>query len=381
MIADGRIQAKPAAQALMVDAQGLTALPGLIDCHAHVMIDPATGQHGSGTDAWEALRAMARLQAALAAGITTMRDLAGIRSIDLSLRRAAEDRLFDGPRLVCAGMRLTMTGGFFGEIGREVDGVDQMVRAVRENHRAGADLIKLVASGGPRSSRHRGAGAPELTVEEMVAGVTEARRLGLPVAAHAIGAETIKNAARAGVTSIEHGNYLDAEGIDLMLTAGCHLVPTLSVLHFSIQHAADLGLGMSQADETRRALDAAMSAVATAREAGIPIAVGTDAGTIGNLHHDIVTEFELLRQAGQSPMDILVSATAAAAALCGLADLGTLLPGKIADVVLVSGDPLTDLGALRHPVLVIKDGETVGGTMLGRVREAVRIRPESVALT
>ncbi len=250
-----------------------------------------------------------------------------------------------------------MTGGFFAVAGQEVDGTVQMVRAVRECHRAGADLVKLVASGGPRSSRHCDPGAPELTYEELAAGTDEAKRLGLRVAAHAIGAEAIKNAARAGVTSVEHGNFLDAEGVELMLAAGCYLVPTLSVLHFSIEHAAALGLGSVQIDETRRTLDAAMHAVGVARAAGIPIALGTDAGTIGNAHHDVVTEFELLRQAGQSPMDVLVSATATAAALCGVADLGTLRPNAIADVVLTAGDPLADPGVLRRPALVIKGGE------------------------
>lgn len=367
-----RLSARPVPGALELDGRGLTALPGLVNCHAHVMIDPATGSAGGGADAWELLRAMTRMRAALDAGITTIRDLAGVRYLELALRRAVEEGLVDGPRLVCAGMRLTMTGGFFSEIGQEVDGVEAVRAAVRANRKAGADLVKLVASGGPRATSGRAAGAPELTFEELDAGVQEAARLGMRTAAHAIGREAIHNAARARVTSVEHGNHLDAEAIDLMLAGGCILVPTLSVLHFGIEHAAEAGFTASQVDQTRRALDAAMTSVASARAAGIPIALGTDAGTLGNYHDDIVTEFQLLLQAGQSPMDVLVSATSTGAALCGLENLGTLEQGKFADVVLLHGDPLERPETLRSPALVIKEGRPVAGTLLDRLREAVR---------
>ncbi len=345
-----------------VDCSGKTVIPGLINCHGHVMLEGGATDDSNLHDpvAYRAIVAGLRVHRILKAGITSFRDVSGVEYVELSLRRAINEGLIPGPRLRCCAMRLTMTGGFFGNIGREADGADDMRKAVRENRRAGADLIKMVASGGQRSIMGCEPGPCELSFEELQTGAQEAARFGLPSAAHAVGTRAIKNAIRAGITSVEHGNYLDQEAVDMLLERGTYLVPTLSVTNAYVQHGRDLGLPQNAIDQAKRSLEAALTSYDLARREGVAIAFGTDAGTAYNPHDDVLTEIKLRLSAGETPMGAIVSATKTAAALCRLEDVGTIAPGKLADLVVVDGDPLTTVEVLGSPYLVIKDGKVVG---------------------
>ncbi len=279
---------EPSVEDEVVDCGGRTVIPGLINCHGHIMLDGGKSDEPNLRDpvAYRAIQAAHRVRRIVRAGITTFRDVSGVQYVELSVRRAIDEGLIPGPRLLCSAMRLTMTGGFFGSIGREVDGVDDMRKAVRENRRAGADLIKMVASGGQRSIMGCEPGPSELTFEELQAGAQEAKRLGLTSAAHAVGTRAIKHAIQAGVTSVEHGNFLDEEGTQMLLERGTYLVPTLSVTNSYVQHGRELGLGQDAIDQAKRSLDAALSAFDLARRQGVPIALGNDAGTAFNPHDD-----------------------------------------------------------------------------------------------
>lgn len=344
-----------------LDCGGRTVIPGLINCHGHIMLEGGATDNPSLRDpiAYRAIAAALRARRILRAGITSFRDVSGIEYVELSVRRAIDEGLIPGPRLRCCAMRLTMTGGFFGNIGREADGPDDIRKAVRENRKAGADLIKMVASGGQRSIMGCEPGPCELSLEELQAGAREATRLGLASAAHAVGTRAVKNAVEAGVTSVEHGNFLDHEAVDMMLARGTYLVPTLSVTNAYVEHGRDLGLSQSAIDQAKRSLDAAFASYDLARRHRVPIALGTDAGTAYNPHDDVVTEIKLRLSAGETPMGAIVSATKTAAELCGLQDVGTIAPGKLADLVVVDGDPFADVGVLRSPYKVIKDGKVV----------------------
>jgi imidazolonepropionase-like amidohydrolase len=339
------------------DLPGCTALPGLINCHAHLLLE---GGALASTAApapltYQVLQAAARAEAMLAAGITTCRDVSGIDYAEMALRRAIAEGLVRGPRLLTSGRRITLPGGFMHQIGREADGPVEVAEAAREQVRAGADWVKLVASGGQRSVGCEPA-PPELDYDALCAGVAAAAMAGRRAAAHAVGTQSIKNAVRAGVASLEHGTYLDAEGVDLLLEHGTVLVPTLSVLHCLLAHADEAGLSAAERDDARRGLDAALASYQRALAAGVPIACGSDAGTAYNPHADLVTELELTLQAGQTPHGAILTATRDAARLLDLADVGTLTAGQRADILVVEGDPLADLARLRRPVLVLQDG-------------------------
>jgi imidazolonepropionase-like amidohydrolase len=339
------------------DLSGCTALPGLINCHAHLLLEGgALAATAAPTPlTYQVLQAAARAEAMLAAGITTCRDVSGIDYAEMALRRAVAEGLVRGPRLLTSGRRITMPGGFMHQIGREADGPTEVAEAAREQVRAGADWVKLVASGGQRSVGCEPA-PPELDYDALCAGVAAAAAAGRRAAAHAVGTRSITNAVRAGVASLEHGTYLDAEGVDLLLEHGTVLVPTLSVLHCLLAHADAAGLSAAERDDARRGLDAALASYQRALAAGVPLACGSDAGTAYNPHADLVTELELTLQAGQTPHGAILTATRDAARLLGLADVGTLAVGQRADVLVVEGDPLANLDRLRRPLLVLQDG-------------------------
>ncbi|QKV97075.1 amidohydrolase family protein [Streptomyces sp. NA02950] len=335
------------------DATGLTVLPGLIDAHVHVML--------SGTDVLERLEepfsyqfytAQRNLERTLDCGITTVRDAGGA---DLGVKRAAAEGLISGPDLHIAVSMLGQTGGhtdgwlvgghclplFAAHPGRPemiVDGPEEMRRRVRELVRAGADVIKVCATGGvlsPRDDpRH-----PQFSAEELSMCVTEAAAAGLSVMAHAQGAAGIKNALRAGVRSIEHGVFLDDECIELLLDKRAWLVPTLLVAT-SLVEAIDAGARMPAAveDKARTLQEVHRQSVRRAIAAGVRIAMGTDSGVVA--HGDNVRELALLQQAGLAPHRVLHAATASAAQLLGLdGERGSITERRRADLTLITGDP------------------------------------------
>ena len=343
-----------------VDVRDRTILPGLFDCHTHVTI--------SNVDLWGAAQrpfslqfyeAARNLQATLAIGITTIRDAGGA---DLGIRQAVEDGLIAGPRLQISIVMLSQTGGHGddwypsgalipliqehpGRPSGIVDGIDEVRRKVRELHRAGADVIKVATSGGVLSPRDDPRQA-HFRPAELEALVEEATAAGMFVMAHAQGPDGIKNAIRAGIRSIDHGIYLDDEAIELMLARGTWFVPTL-VAPQGVLDAADAGISLPPAvvDKARMVIDIHRAAFRRAVEAGVRIAMGTDSGVTP--HGRNLRELELMAAGGMAPGAVLEATTRSAAQLMGLdADLGTIEEGKLADLVVIGGDPydFVDLG-------------------------------------
>jgi imidazolonepropionase-like amidohydrolase len=358
-----------------VDVSGLTLLPGLFDCHVHVM--------SSGVDllrrlqrpfSYQFFEAAANLRATLDCGITTVRDAGGA---DLGVQRAVEDGLIDGPRLRIAITVLSQTAGHGdgwlpsglsvslrvphpGRPGGIVDGPEEMRKRVREIVRAGADVIKVCTSGGVLSARDNPRHA-HFRPDELEVLMAEATAAGLPVMAHAQATDGIKNAIRAGVRSIEHGIYLDDEAISMMLQAGTWLVPTL-VAPVAVLDAAKNGVQLPDgvAAKAEEVVGAHRESFAKAVAAGVKVAMGTDSG-VGQ-HGQNLRELILMAEGGMTPQDALVAATRSAAALLGMQEeAGVISPGRRADIVAVAGDPL-DLANLKANIrAVYKDGRRVRG--------------------
>jgi imidazolonepropionase-like amidohydrolase len=358
-----------------VDVGGRHLLPGLFDCHTHVTLTSidlmAIVQRPF---SYRFFQTVQNLAATLQAGITTVRDAAGA---DAGVKRAVADGLVPGPRLQIAVTLLSQTGGhgdgwypsgqhiglwpvYPGMPESLVDGPEAMRRKVRELVRAGADVIKVATSGGvlspsddPRHAHFR--------EDELTALVTEAAAAGRWVMAHAQGSDGIKAALRAGVRSIEHGIYLDDEAIELLLERGAWLVPTL-VAPRGVLAAAEAGVPIPEASR-RKAVEVAEAHTDSFRRAvaaGVKVALGTDSGVTP--HGRNLAELELMAKGGMSPAAALAAATSSAAELLGVAgELGTLEPGKRADVVAVDGDPF-ELATIGDRIAaVVQDGRLVAG--------------------
>lgn len=356
-----------------VDVSGRALLPGLFDCHTHVMI--------GNIDMWKMLQrpfslmfyeAEQNLEATLDIGITTIRDAGGA---DLGVKTAVENGLVRGPRMQISIRMLSQTGGhgdewmasgahvpFFmeypGSPSALVDGPEEMRKKVRELMRDGADVIKVAVSGGvlsPRDDpRH-----PHFRMEELEMLVSEAALAGRWVMAHAQSAEGIKNAIRAGIRSIDHGVYLDDEAISMMLDHGTYLVPTL-VAPQGVLDAADKGAQIPEESlrKAREVVDIHRESFRKAVSAGVKVAMGTDSGVTP--HGENLRELALMADGGMTPAQAITATTLVAAELMGLEkELGSIEPGKRADVVVVEGDPF-DVKTLAERIEVVyKDGRKV----------------------
>ncbi|MFW5417588.1 amidohydrolase family protein [Nocardiopsis sp. CNT-189] len=368
----------------VLDARGGTILPGFIDAHVHLTM-PAGGINPAhlldDPPHYGYYRAIPILRATLEAGVTGARDLAGM---DMAVQKAVDEGVVDGPRLTIAYRALGPTGGHGdfrtccgfdsgtvlgpdGGISMLTDGVDEALRNTREAMRRGAGVIKVMASGGVWSPRdtpwHDG-----LNVEEMTAIVREAAGHGVPVAAHAQSARSIRNALAAGVTSVEHGYEIDARGIDMLGESGAFLVPTLSTATTPPDPERSAPYAVAKKLKLQEHLSENISA---AIAAGVKVALGTDAGICP--HGRNLRELELLVQHGMTPMGALLAGTRNAAELLGTdAEVGTLEPGKRADVVVCAGDPLADIALPGDPdniTAVLMDG-TVRKDTTGALRAA-----------
>ena len=372
-VAAGRIQAIEAVDGRSrppeaLDVGGRTLIPGLIDAHAHVISDterspgfgPPPPLHGEEPRP-EALRWFVLAKAAramLAAGITTVRDVGSPDDEAITLREAIRLGLVDGPRILSCGRIISATapgGRIFGTMYEEADGPWEMRRAVRRQLRRGADYVKVMATGA-RSVERENPEPAQMTAEELEAVVDEAHRMGVRVAAHAEGIEGVRLAIEKGVDTIEHGLSLHREPrlLDRMAERGIVLVPTLSTFHdlaerFRTDFAPALvAQAERQGDEARRT-------VLAARAAGVILAMGYDSGPPGANARELVR----LVDAGLSPSEAIIAATAGSARALGLTDRGTIAVDRAADLLVVDGDPLADPAALADPAriwLVIRDG-------------------------
>lgn len=356
-----------------VDCTGLHLLPGLFDTHVHVML--------SHIDMWKIVQtpfsyrffeAAKNLEATVKAGITTVRDAGGA---DLGIKQAVHDGLIVGPRMQISLKMLSQTGGhgdgwmasggtvellppYPGMPETIVDGVDEMRRKVRELVRDGADVIKVATSGGVLSPRDEPTHA-HFRLAELEVLVEEATAAGISVMAHAQATAGIKNAIRAGIRSIDHGIYLDDQAIEMMLERGTFLVPTL-IAPTGVLRAAEAGAQIPEASlsKAREVIEVHRDSFGRAVAAGVKIAMGTDTGVTP--HGENLEELALMVEGGMTPHQALVATTRTAAELMGLDDeLGTLEPGKRADLVMVDGDPLEVATLSERIAQVWKDGRRV----------------------
>lgn len=346
------------------NAAGATVLPGLIELHSHLLLHPYNETPWDDQVLKEPLelrtiRGVLAARATLEAGFTTVRDLGteGAGFADVALRDAIAARMIPGPR-VFAATRALVASGSYGPMGFDprwempkgaqvVDGPEAMRRAVREQIAAGADWIKVYAD----YRRRPGApSSPTFTQEEMEVAVQEAWSAGLSVAAHANTAEGIRRAVLAGVATIEHGGGATDEILALMKQRGVALIPTLAASE-AISRYAGWKPGEPEPPRVRESREM----FARALKSGVTLANGSDVGVFA--HGENAREIELMVAAGMPPRDALRAATAVAAAVLHRdKELGRIAPGYLADLIVVRGDPLTDVSVLRHPVLVIKDG-------------------------
>jgi imidazolonepropionase-like amidohydrolase len=355
-----------------LDLGDVTLMPGFIDAHVH-LIGRDYGDPGQPESAvkdypgFSAIVGTLNAKKTLMAGFTAVRNVGAEEFYDVSLHRAIDAGYVPGPRMRVAAHAIGITGGHCDENGYKpgmmdgdyktgiADGPEQVRASVRYQAKYGADVIKTCATGGVLSEGDA-VGVPQYTYEELKAMVDEATKLERKVAAHAHGAEGIKIATRAGVSSIEHGSFLDVEGAKLMAQHGTYLVPTISAGE-ATENLVKAGVLKGAIAAKALAAGAAMrNATKIAKANGVKIALGTDAGV--GAHGTNGHEFTLLvNWGGLTPMEAIVAGTSSAATLLGWdSQIGTLAAGKFADLVAVPGDPLKDITAMERPSFVMKNG-------------------------
>ncbi len=351
--------------------------PGLIDSHVHVQ---SSGQPNFEDDfkdsvALMGIRAGVNATKTLMAGFTTIRDASAESLIDISVKKAIEKGYIKGPRMLVSCRGLSITGGHGDHANGwppevsfaqryVVDGPLEVRKAVREQLRDGADVIKVAATGGILSTGdnpdHIG-----LRVDEMREAVEEAQNAGKKVMAHAQGAVGIKNAIIAGVHSIEHGSILTDEIIEMMIEKGVFLVPTLVAGYLISEKGSEAGIPENSVKKAKQIVDLGFENFKKAYKAGVKIAMGTDAGTCFNFHGNNAKELELMVNSGMSPFDALQAATIKGAELLDLSEtLGSIEAGKLADIVIVEGNPIENIKIFQDKELmpfIIKDGELIKG--------------------
>jgi len=355
----------------IIDLKSRTVLPGLIDCHVHMETEIGPNRQLKGFTQNPpdiAFESAVIAKTTLMAGFTTVRDVGG-SGVNISLRNAIKKGITIGPRILTAGKTIASTGGhadpsngyrkdLMGDPGPNegvANGVDECRKAVRQRYKDGSDLIKITASGGVLSLEKDGSG-PQFSEEEMKSIVETAKDYGMTVAAHAHGAEAIKRAIRAGVTSIEHGTLMDDEAIALFKKYGTYYVPTIIAGKASSDSAKKPGYFPAVITEKALAIGPKIQATfARAYKGGVKIAFGTDAGVYA--HGKNWMEFIYMTEAGMPALEAIKSATVAGADLLGMSDnIGTIEKGKLADVIALDGDPSKDIQSLGRVKFVMKDG-------------------------
>lgn len=357
------------ANAKVIDLGNKTLLPGLIDMHTHLTGNPEDMGYSSVAISVPraALTGAKNARLTLRAGFTTVRNAGAEGYADIGLRDAINDGDLPGPRIVASGPALGITGGHcddtmhapeYKSVGSGVaDGVEEVIKRTRQIIKYGADVIKICATGGvlsmgddPRASQY--------SPEELKAIITEAHRLGRKVMAHAHGGEGIKYAVLAGVDSIEHGSYIDDEGIKLMKEHKTWLVPTLYLGDWLIDNAEAIKLPKQMLEKAKVVLPTARVNIAKAIKSGVQVAFGTDSAVYP--HGLNAREFAVMVKLGMTPIQAIRSATVSASQLLGWTDkVGTIEAGKFADIIAVDGDPLKDVTTLERVQWVMKGGAVV----------------------
>jgi imidazolonepropionase-like amidohydrolase len=374
VVQDGRIHAvvgeREAPSGRTLRLNGLTLLPGLINCHVHLCFggdaDPGATMLKESYAA-TVINAVLRARQTVEAGVTTVRDLGGRDYAELSVRDAVRQGRIPGPRVLCAGRGICITGGHGWQlIGREADGPDEVRKAVREQLRAGADVIKIFATGGVMTPGVDPNSA-QLTLDEVRAAIEEARKAGRRTAAHAQGSDGIANCLEGGITTIEHGIFLTEALCRRMARDGVALVPTLIAPHAIVEGGVAAGIPEFAVRKSLAVRERHSESFQMALRLGVPIAAGTDAGTPLNPHGSLVPELELMVKGGLSPLAAIESATATAARVLGLEhETGRIAPGLAADLLAVAGNPADRIQALDDVRLVIAAGRIVVDRLDGK---------------
>ncbi|MBR2805815.1 MAG: amidohydrolase family protein [Oscillospiraceae bacterium] len=327
----------------VVDFGGNFVSPGLFNCHTHVLMSGEANPDYADSDAVLTIKALENCRKHLNTGVTFIRDVGGMNYIDIDIRNAAAKGMIDAPEMVVSGRNLCMTGGHGWTMGRECDGPDECRKAAREQLRAGADWVKIMATGGVMTKGVE-PGSPQLTEEEMRAAIEEAHKVGKKTATHAQGLNGIKNALRAGIDSIEHGFYLDDWCYDWMKEHNVFFVPTLAAMYWIKVNGVAAGIPDWAVKKVEGAFEAHKASFLGAYKAGVKIALGTDAGTPFNPHDKTAYEMILMVEDGMAPWDAVKTGTVNAAELCGvLEDHGTIEVGKKANFTVYGGDPIADI--------------------------------------
>ena len=365
--------AQSTAEGEVIDLSSMTVMPGLIDCHAHLVGELEDGQGYAGlvttTAAREVIAGTRNARDMLSAGFTTVRDVGSFYAFtDCALRDGIEQGWIPGPRMMCAGAYVTVPGGggdvtgLAAEVGVPKDlrfgvskSVDEVRDAVRRILGGGADLIKVIATGAVLTEGTN-PGAPEFSEDEIRAAVDEAALRGVHVAAHAHGAEGIKRAVKAGVRSVEHGSLIDDEAVEMMAEAGTFLVADIYNGDFINEMGAERGWSAEVMRKNRETTDSQRVGFEKAVKAGVRIAYGTDSGVFP--HGFSARQLPYMVRHGMTPMQALQSATIVAAEMMGWADrVGSISPGLFADMIAVGQDPIaTNLGKMTEVAFVMKGG-------------------------
>ncbi len=375
VIEDGKIvsaaaaaETKIPADAVRIELPNATVLPGLIDAHTHLTMEPRFGYDRLAISVpREALIGAKNARVTLLAGFTTVRNVGAREFTDVALRDAINAGDVPGPRMLVSGPPLSITGGhcdnnmlpfeYHATSDGVADGIAAVQHKVRENIKYGADLIKVCATGGVLSLGDNPQ-ASQYTLEEMKAIVADAHRLGRKVAAHAHGAQGILWAAEAGVDSVEHGSYIDDAGIAAMKEHGTYLVPTLYLGDWMIDNAGLTRLPPPLLAKAEEVIPAARKNIAHAFASGVKVAFGTDAAVYP--HGLNAHEFAVMVRLGLTPLQAIQASTVNAADLLGWSGkVGTLEPGAWADIIAVDGDPVKDVTTLERVKFVMKGGEVV----------------------
>lgn len=344
----------------IIDLEGKYLMPGMIDCHVHSFFNSAPNiaqLFSTLTPVDLILIAIKNLEKQLKSGVVFVRDVGAINYYDIQIKKYLQNGEIIGPDMYCAGKFVTMTGGHGHSVGREADGPVEVRKAVREQLKAGADVIKVMSTGGVMTPGVD-VNAYQLNVDELKAAVEEAHKAGRKVCTHCHGTQGIKNSIIAGLDSIEHATLLDEEAIEMLVENGTYIVPTLVAPHFIVKYGVEGGIPKYAVDKAKQIIERHFESFNKAYKAGVKIAMGTDAGTPFNYHGKSAIELFLMTQAGMTAMDAIVTATKGSSELIGIEDkYGTLEKDKYANFIILSENPLENIETIQNPVSVYKKGK------------------------
>lgn len=364
LVEDGTIKEVGASIAVpegakVIDLGGKTMLPGIFNCHVHMCSDAGNGRREQISDASAAIRGIKNLRTLVNSGVTYIRDAGSPHYIDIDLHEAQLRGDIVAPEMQTAGRCICMTGGHGHDNGREADGPDDCRKAAREQLKAGATWIKVMATGGVMTKGVE-PGSPQLTEEELRAAIEEAHKAGAKSFTHAQGMTGIKNALRAGVDSIEHGFFMDDWCFDFMKEHNVFFVPTLAAPYWIKVNGTAAGIPDYMVRKVENTIEAHQDTFRRAHKAGVKIALGTDAGTPFNKYDLTCYECVLMVENGMTPMEAIQCGTINAAELMSVdATHGSITPGKRANFAIFEEDPLEDIHALLNCAMTVIGGEVV----------------------